>query len=374
MDDVNQPQGNGPQDHSPTEPSRPTPSGWPDESPAYGQPEHGRGQQFEGGPWLAGPDYPQPDPYQQSNPYRQQQPSATPGPYPAGSWQSGPDPYGQQPGGPGPYAQQPGGPDPYAQQPGGPGPFSQQPGSPGLYAQQPGGPGPYAQNRPTQQLPSPDFPPRKQTRPGKSWMQNRKVRWGAGIAAAVVFGAGGTLAGLELTGGSSAPPANAAQAVALNSAIGYTTGCSISSVSNNSGSAAIKADEANLRRCLHSHLRLVTGMYGEIAYHTTSGTETLAFERGVVQSTTGGQLTIQAQNGTTWTWDVGGSPIIRKSGKAATVAILQTGMKVFVGGLDDGSSKDAKLILIQAGKSGSGKNAGSHHKKSSKSAGTSTST
>lgn len=298
MDNVNQPQGNGPQEHSPTQPQRFTPSGGPGDPSAYGQPP--QGQQYPGNPWLARSD---------------------------------------------PHRQQTGGPDPYAQQ------FS-------------------GQNPPTQQLPTPGFQPPKQKR---RWMQNRKARWGAGIATAVILGAGGTLAGLELTGsGTSAPPANAAQATALNSAMGYTTGCSLSSIKANQGSAAIQADRANLRRCLRARLRVITGMYGQIAYHTKTGTQTLAFERGLVVSTGGGQLSVRAEDGTTWTWDEASSPIIRESGKQASISALENGTRVFVGGLADGSSREARVIIVHAAQSGSGKKP-AHGKKSSKSSSSSSS-
>lgn len=323
MDNVNQPDGKGPRD-----------------------------QQDPGGPWLAGPE-PHQQPYQQ-DPYE---------------WQpSGPGRPAQPPAGPGSHAQPPGGPDPYALHPGGPGPHPQQPGGPDTYTLHPGGAGPYAQQAggqypPTQQFPRPGpQPPRRNLR----WMQNRKVRWGAGIAAAVILSAGGATAGLALTGSSAAPPANDAQAVALNSAMGYTTGCSLSSVTKNAGSAAIKADRMSLRRCLRARLRVITGMYGEIAYHTTSGTQTLAFERGSIVSTGAGQLSVKADDGTTWTWDEASSPIIRENGKQAGIGALQTGTKVFVGGLVDGGSREARLIIVHAGQSGSGRKP-SHSKKAAKS-------
>lgn len=343
MDNVNQPQGNGPQDHSPTQPQWFTPSDDPGGPSAHEEPA--QDQQHPGGPWLAGPEPYQPEPYQpepyQQDPYQQD-------PYQQPAYEQGP--YYQQPSDPGPYAQQPGGPGPYAYQFGGPGPQTQQPGSPGPYAQQFGG-----QYSPTQQLPT--GPGGQPPRPKRLWMRDRKIRWGAGIAAAVILGAGGTSAGLALTG-SSAPPANAAQAVALNSAMGYTTGCSLSSVTKNAGSAAIKADRAHLRRCLRARLHVITGMHGEVAYHTTSGTQTLAFERGSIVSVNGGTLSVKAADGTTWTWNEAGSPIVRQSGKEANITMLQSGTKVFIGGLVNGSSREAKLIIVHGAKSGSGKKAG----------------
>lgn len=250
MDNVNQPQGQGPQDNSPTQPSRFTP-GWP------GGAQGGQG-------------------------------------------------YGAPPGGP---------------------------------QWQHSGPGPQ--------------PPR----PKNDWKHSKRLRWTAGIAAAVLLGAGGAFGGeaLASSGGSSS---NASQAVALNTALSGTTSCAtpVSGTPSRTGK----------KGCLRLRLRHVRGMYGQISYHASNGTETLAFERGTVVSSSGGTLVVKAGNGTEWTWSVASSSIVRESGKSVSSSLLTSGANVFVGGQVVGSSKDARLIVIHQKKT-SGSSSGSSSSGSSSS-------
>jgi hypothetical protein len=306
MDNVNQPQGQGPQEHAPTQPYRFTP-GWP--GGAQGGQEYG-----------APPGGPQ---WQQSAP----PPQGPQGPY---------GPHG--PGGPyGPHG------------PGGPyGPQWQQ------------GPGPQ--------------PPQ----PKKDWKHSKRLRWTAGITAAVLLGAGGALAGLALAG-SGGSSANPARAVALNSAISGTSGCPTPVPGSQPGGKAAGGGSAGSsksgrRDCLRLRLRQVRGMYGEIAYHTANGTETLAFERGTVVSSSGGALVIRAGNGTKWTWNVASSSIVRESGKPVPGSLLTSGANVFVGGQVVGSSKDARLIVIHKKRPGgsSGQNSSGSSSSSNSSSGSAT--
>lgn len=196
-------------------------------------------------------------------------------------------------------------------------------------ARQPGGPGP----QPPQ--------PRK---------RGKALRWAAGITAAVLLGAGGALAGLELGGGSSTP-ANASQAVALNSALS-STGSSASACASASGStssSSTSGGKSGKRHCRRLQLRRIKGMYGQIAFNTKGGTETLAFERGEVLSSSGGHLVVRAKNGTTWTWNIVSNSAIRESGKAAASSALSYRTQVFVGGQVVGGTRDARLIAIRPG-------------------------
>jgi len=201
-------------------------------------------------------------------------------------------------------------------------------------ARQPGGPGP----QPPQ--------PRK---------RGKALRWAAGITAAVLLGAGGALAGLELGGGSSTP-ANASQAVALNSALSSTgssaSACASASGSTSSGStssSSTSGGKSGKRHCRRLQLRRIKGMYGQIAFNTKGGTETLAFERGEVLSSSGGHLVVRAKNGTTWTWNIVSNSAIRESGKAAASSALSYRTQVFVGGQVVGGTRDARLIAIRPG-------------------------
>jgi hypothetical protein len=90
-------------------------------------------------------------------------------------------------------------------------------------------------------------------------------------------------------------------------------------------------------------------MYGQIAFNTKGGTETLAFERGEVLSSSGGHLVVRAKNGTTWTWNIVSNSAIRESGKAAASSALSYRTQVFVGGQVVGGTRDARLIAIRPG-------------------------
>jgi len=194
--------------------------------------------------------------------------------------------------------------------------------------------------------------------PKKGWKPSRRLRWTAGITAAVLLGAGGALGGLALasTGGSSG---NASQAAALNTALSSTASCPTPVHGTPS--------KTGKKGCLRLRLRHVRGMYGQISYHTSNGTETLAFERGTVVSYSGGALVIKARNGTDWTWNVASSSIVRESGKPVSSSLLTSGANVFVGGQIAGNSKDARLIVIHKKKKASGGSSGGSSSSSSSS-------
>jgi len=173
------------------------------------------------------------------------------------------------------------------------------------------------------------------------------LRWTGGIAAVALLGAGGAVAGLKLAGGSA--PSNTPSAVALDHALGSSpdTGRAGSCRQAAVGSSARQAQAGQCRR---THLlRLVRGMYGQVAYHGRDGTTaTLAFERGTVESASGGRLMVRAADGTTWTWDVAGNAVVREHGKMAPSGALSSGARVFVAGQVSGGSKNARLVIVRA--------------------------
>jgi hypothetical protein len=148
------------------------------------------------------------------------------------------------------------------------------------------------------------------------------LRWTSGAAAAALIGAGGTLAGLKL-GGAAPAPANAAQAVALNNAL-----------------SAPAAHRVHV-------LRLVRGMYGQVAFHGKAGTVTLAFERGTVESASGGRLVLRAADRTTWTWALTSNSVVREHGKTVPSSTLSQGSWVFTAGQVSGATRNARLIIIK---------------------------
>jgi hypothetical protein len=96
-------------------------------------------------------------------------------------------------------------------------------------------------------------------------------------------------------------------------------------------------------------LRRVGGLHGQFTFKTKSGTSTLAFERGVIRSVSGNDVVVQAADGTTWTWVVQSSTVIRQAGgKKASASALAAGQHVFAGGPVASGSYQARLIVFQA--------------------------
>ncbi len=162
-----------------------------------------------------------------------------------------------------------------------------------------------------------------------------------------LLAAGGAVAGLKLAGGSA--PANAPDAVALNHALGSAAGAGRNVRCGQEAPGSAAGSRARAGHCRREHLlRLVRGMYGQVAYHGRAGTVTLAFERGKVESAGGGHLVVRAADGTTWTWDLAGNAVIRERGTTAPAGALSGGARVFVAGAVSGGSKQARLVLVRA--------------------------
>ncbi len=260
-------------------------------------------------------------------------------------------------------------------------------------------------NWPTQQLgPSGGPPHRPRSR--------RSLRWSAGIALAALLAGGGALAATELT--SSPAPAtsgSAEQAAALNTILssaaspatgsaaapassaatgsGAVTATSSSTASSSassadaaalSSSAPVSAGHATVAgRCRRAVLRLraakhpraarvvgrfcrnrlvrlraLGGMHGQFTFKTKSGTRTIAFARGVVESTSTGQLVVRSADSTTWAWNLVGNTVLRERGKVVARTALADGQQVFVGGPIVSGANDARLIVIRPAGSSTG--------------------
>lgn len=375
MDNVNQPPGPDPREHPPTQPYQFTP-GWPGSNAYHGQNRTGP------------QDQPGPEGQYQYGPQDQYGPHGQYGPQ--GTYQTGPEgQYGQY-GSPGPYQDGQYQGDPYHSGQHQAGSYQGGPYQGGPYGQYQDGT-PYQPGMPYQPgQPQPGRPPRPRG------PVHKKLRWTAGITAAVLLAAGGTLIGLKLTGSASpAAPANSASATALNTEISSLTGAAAcrqsaqsgntqgsntpgsnttgSSSSSNASSAGTSGSNQPARARCRVHrlhvLRLIRGMYGQVSYNTPSGTRTLAFERGTIQSVSNGQLSVKAKNGTTWTWAVASSSVIRENSKSASSTDLLNGDSVFVAGQVSGSTKDARVVIVHPRTgSSSGGSQGSSSKTSSTSA------
>jgi hypothetical protein len=107
------------------------------------------------------------------------------------------------------------------------------------------------------------------------------------------------------------------------------------------------------RRIPLGRLRALGGIHGEFTFRTKTGTRTLAFERGVIQSASGGGIVVRAPDGTTWTWEFVSSTVVRDNGKPAQQSSLADGQTVFTGGPVTGSTRDARLVVIKTAAGGS---------------------
>jgi len=235
-------------------------------------------------------------------------------------------------------------------------PFRFTPGWPAGYGPAPGyGPPPgygappgYGPPPPGPQTPGGGPGPQPPGRPGPQPRRSgRLLRWTGGIAAAVLLAAGGAVAGLKLAGNSSS--SNTSAAMALNEALSSSAGAGHADHCRQTAAGSSAGGQTRAGHCRRMHLlRLVRGMYGQVTYHGRSGTSTLAFERGTVESASGSHLAVRARDGTTWTWNLAGNAVVREHGGTAPSGALSSGARVFVVGRVSGGSKDARLVLVRA--------------------------
>ena len=272
-------------------------------------------------------------------------------------------------------------------------------------------------NWPTQQLGPAGGPPQRPR-------GRRSLRWSAGIALAALLAGGGALAATELTSNPApATSGSAEQAAALNTILSTAsspaTGSAsapasspaagsgaVTASSSTALSAASSADAAALSssapvsanrgtvagRCRRAvvrlratrhpraarvvgrfcrnrlvRLRVLGGLHGQFTFRTKSGTRTLAFARGVLESTSTGQVVVGSADSTTWTWNLVGNTVVREGGKVVARTALADGQQVFVGGPVVSGANDARLIVIRpagssgtsSGSTGSGTSSGS---------------
>ncbi len=145
--------------------------------------------------------------------------------------------------------------------------------------------------------------------------------------------------------GADGTPGNAATA----SATGARTTC-VSRAAKLKAAGHTFGARVALWRCRHALLRVraLGGIHGQFTFETKTGTRTLAYERGAIQSVSGIDVVVRAKDGTTWTWVLGSSTVIRENGKRVTASALSDGENVFAGGPVVSGTYDARLIVIRA--------------------------
>jgi len=229
--------------------------------------------------------------------------------------------------------------------------------------------------------------------PGAARRGRHPLHWTAGLVAAAALGAGGIVAGVALAGHSS-PAANSSpagtagpgtQGAALNTALNSADASSALALTSSSGAAvsgastgstaarpcaaalktaradrqaghpvaaraALRAAGARCRPLRHRLFRAVLrrGVDGQLTLRGQGGAlRTLAFERGIVQSASGSTIVVHAADGTTWTWDLVSSTVVRESGKRTTTSALTAGEPVWAGGPVVSGARDARLVVIR---------------------------
>jgi hypothetical protein len=160
--------------------------------------------------------------------------------------------------------------------------------------------------------------------PGGGWRHRRRV---AVLVLTTVVAGGGAFAVAEAATSSPAAPTVATQTAASTQA----------AVLNN-----VLRGHTGLAR-----LRRLGGMYGQFTFKESKEDRTVAFERGTVTAVTGSDVVVRANDGTTWTWALTGSSVVREDGKRTKASALATGEPVFAGGTVTGGTRSARLIVIR---------------------------
>ncbi len=237
--------------------------------------------------------------------------------------------------------------------------------------------------------------------------ERRKARnWTVGIALAALLAGGGVIAGTSLatttlsaspaaSTGSSGTGSSGSQAALLNAALndaGSPNAAVTTSATGATGAAASapgagtsgavagpaarrcaravgaarvarrtghplvarRAAGAAIVRCRfvrHRILRffLLRGVDGQFTFRTRTGAlKTVAYERGVIESVNGGSsIVVKAGDGTTGTWDLVSSTVVRDGGGKVSESTLAVGEPVWVGGPVVSGAKDARLIFVR---------------------------
>jgi hypothetical protein len=196
----------------------------------------------------------------------------------------------------------------------------------------------------------------------------KRVSLGARVAIGAVIAGGAAFAAVSLAGGAPAANTNATPAAAsagsasgptgaaavLNSLLASnTTGTGTPGASTASGTPSATSTPSTTTthhrrfRFRLGRLRALGGMYGQFTFETKTGPRTLAFERGTIESVSSTLLVVRAQDGTTWSWQIGSTTRVSDHGTRASASSLANGQTVFVGGQVTDGAKDAELIVIR---------------------------
>jgi len=165
----------------------------------------------------------------------------------------------------------------------------------------------------------------------------------AGGAFAVTEAVSGSAPSLTPAASTSLPSGPTGQAAVLNGVLADAASATPTASTPATKAAAVR----RLGRAL-VRLRLLGGIHGEFTFETKEGARTLAFERGTVLSVSGSDVTVRATDGTTWTWVLTSTSVVRENGSRTSASNVAGGQLVFVAGQVSGSTRDARLLVIRS--------------------------
>lgn len=183
--------------------------------------------------------------------------------------------------------------------------------------------------------------------PGKN---GSKGRWSRGKRAAAAIGACVVVGGgaFAVVNAATASPGALAADTQTVAATGFQAGTSASLNGQAATlSSALSGGPAGGPAGRLARLRRLGGMYGEYTFENKKGSHTLAFERGTITSVGGGDVVVRAANGTSWTWQLISTSVVREDGTKQPQSTLADGQAVFVGGQVTNGARDARLIVIR---------------------------
>jgi hypothetical protein len=178
----------------------------------------------------------------------------------------------------------------------------------------------------------------------------------AGAAAATVLIGGAAFGAVTMLSDSPAAAVTGptGQAAVLNDALTTAaTPASTASTASGGTTAGSAATQTRHTRDALARLRRLGGIDGQFTFETKTGPQTLAFERGTIQSVSGKDVVVRATDGTTWSWTLVTDSVVRDNGTKTATSSLASGDLVFVGGPVVSGSRDARLIVIRTPKKAS---------------------
>jgi hypothetical protein len=157
-----------------------------------------------------------------------------------------------------------------------------------------------------------------------------------------------TALGAATLNGASAPDGSAAPGTLCAKARSVARAAGKKGLPRVAHRAALGAARCRLARRRVFRFFLLRGVDGQFTIQTKQGTKTLAYERGVIQSVDPGKsIMVRAADGTTWTWDIVSTSVVRDQQGKVSQSNLVTGTPVWVGGPVVQNAKDARLIVLR---------------------------